>query len=414
MVVFFGNSAPCTGPVPTHFHGGSHVRYATRALVLALLAAGASPAQAETPVTTGGESFQLNGYSSFEFEKQLSKTGEGDKNGSFDADLFDLVLNWRASEHLRVAADMTWEHGSAIEDGRGNVALEYGWVEYAVSDALRFRAGKMFTPFGIYNEIHTAKPATLTVKEPFSTNRTDKWGTALRLYPRWQVGVGFFGNGTAAIGDWDYALTVSNGEQYKYDGGFDVTGNPYEEDSNKEKAITARVRLATIGNLELGLSGYYDTVVVTDASTGDPFPGTLRQVAYGLSLKWTLPAPAIGVELEFMGSDFTPTTALKNAVVAATYDPLDTATTKGASAMVFWRATEALTPYVRFELLDLDDDREADRTSLLLAGVNYRVGDGLVLKVEGDYTMAQKNAKFGDGVDGMKFLEVKVAAVVGF
>jgi hypothetical protein len=387
------------------------VKNALKPLILAALAAGAGPALAESPVTTGGESFRLNGYTSFEFEKQLTEDGEGDKNGSFDADLFDLVLNWRANDRLRVAADVTWEHGAAAEDGRGNVALEYGFAEYAFGDFLRVRAGKMFTPFGIYNEIHTAKPAFLTVKEPFATNRTDKWGTAIRLYPRWLVGLQATGNGTTPIGDWDFALAVSNGEQYQYAGEFDIAGNPFEEDNNKEKALTARVRLATAANVEVGLSGYFDTIKVVDGA-GDPLAGSLRQVAYGVSVKWSLPAPAIGIEAEFVAADFNPSPALKAAVAATA--PMDTAATKGATAMVFWHATETLTPYARFEYLDPDDDISNDVISLALAGVNYRTGFGLVLKLEGDYTMAQKNSAFGDGVDGLNFLEVKAAAVVGF
>ncbi len=386
------------------------MKKALKSLLLAALAAGGGPALAESPVTTSGESFRLNGYSSFEFEKQLTEDGKGDKNGSFDADLFDLVLNWRANERLRVAADVTWEHGAAAEDGRGNVAIEYGFAEYAFGDWLRLRAGKMFTPFGIYNEIHTAKPAFLSVKEPFATNRTDKWGTPVRLYPRWLTGVAALGNGTSPVGEWDYAVAVSNGEQYAYTAdGFEITGNPFEEDNNKEKALTARVRLATVANLELGLSGYLDTVTV------DGMAGTLRQVAYGVSLKWSLPSPSIGVELELVGADFTPSPSLKDAVDAAfPAAPLDTRTTKGATAMAFWHATEALTPYARFEWLDPDDDVEDDVTTLLLAGVNYRVAGGLVLKLEGDYTMAQKNSGFGDGIDGVDFFEVKAAAVVGF
>lgn len=82
--------------------------------------------------------------------------------------------------------------------------------------------------------------------------------------------------------------------------------------------------------------------------------------------------------------------------------------------MLFWRATDALIPYVRYEYLDLDDDRDDDATSLLLAGVNYRVAGGLVLKVEGDYTMAQKDTAFGEGDDAISFFELKAAAVVGF
>jgi len=50
---------------------------------------------------------RIGGYSSFEFEKRLSDQGRADENGSFDADLFDLVFNVRASDRVRVAADPT-------------------------------------------------------------------------------------------------------------------------------------------------------------------------------------------------------------------------------------------------------------------------------------------------------------------
>ena len=53
------------------------MKNALKPLILAALAAGAAPALAESPVATGGESFRLNGYTSFEFEKQLTEDGEG-------------------------------------------------------------------------------------------------------------------------------------------------------------------------------------------------------------------------------------------------------------------------------------------------------------------------------------------------
>ncbi|MBK5256654.1 MAG: hypothetical protein JJE39_11520, partial [Vicinamibacteria bacterium] len=116
----------------------------------------------------------INGYTNFEFSKQVSKEGGGDKNGSFDADQFDLVFNITVSERVRAALDLSWEHGTATEDGRGNQAMEYGFAEYAFSDWLKLRFGKMFTPFGVFNEIHTAKPAFLTVKEAASLNKNDR------------------------------------------------------------------------------------------------------------------------------------------------------------------------------------------------------------------------------------------------
>ena len=60
-----------------------------------------------------GDKLTINGYSSFEFEKMFDDKGKGDPNGSYDADLFDLVLNFTPTDRLRIAADLTWEHGAA-------------------------------------------------------------------------------------------------------------------------------------------------------------------------------------------------------------------------------------------------------------------------------------------------------------
>ena len=100
---------------------------------------------------------------------------------------------------------MTWEHGAATEDDRGNVALEYGFVEYAVSDLLKVRFGKMFTPFGIFNEIHTAKPAFLSVKEAAGTNKPERIVEAgYRFFPRWGTGIALRGDGVLGGKDFDY------------------------------------------------------------------------------------------------------------------------------------------------------------------------------------------------------------------
>ncbi len=136
---------------------------ARKALVGALIVLSAQPCTAQL-----GDRIRINGYSSFEFERSLSSQGRGDPNGSFDADLFDLVLNFRLTDRLRVAADITWEHGVASEEDFGNAAIEYAFAEYSVSESLRFRASKMLVHFGIYNEIHTA-PSSPSVREHSSS-----------------------------------------------------------------------------------------------------------------------------------------------------------------------------------------------------------------------------------------------------
>ena len=73
------------------------------AVALALLAM-SSMATAQTRL---GDKVSINGYSSFEFEKQIGEEGRGDPNGSFDVDLFDLVINVQATDRLRIATDIT-------------------------------------------------------------------------------------------------------------------------------------------------------------------------------------------------------------------------------------------------------------------------------------------------------------------
>lgn len=356
---------------------------------------GAFTARGEVPIVGSGESFRIDGYFSLEFERQLEKKGRGDPNGSIDADLFDLVLNWAANDHVRLAADLTWEHGPATEDGRGNVGVEYAWVEYAFADWARVRGGKMFTPFGIYNEIHTAKPTFLSVKEPFSTNKTDKFGTENRLYPRWTAGLALLGNGASGIGAWDYTLAVGNGDNEA------GTANPFEEDDNKQKAFMGRIRLEPLPRLQLGASFYSDQL--TEYAGEEDTGKRTALLAYGGQLTWSLEAPAIGLELEYVGGDRRPSSA----------SGLPKVRSNGATAMAWWTLADRVTPYVRFEWLDPDTRQSRDQATLVLGGINYRAGGGLILKAEYDvYRAGSANARFSDGRNS--FSEIKAAAVLGF
>jgi hypothetical protein len=370
------------------------VRAMVRAAIAATLMTGAV-ARGETPLVGSGDSFRLDGYSSVEFERQLDKVGRGDPNGSFDADLLDLVVNWRGSERLRVAADLTWEHGAAVEEGRGNVAVEYAFAEYAFADWARVRAGKMFTPFGIYNEIHTAKPTYLTVKEPFATNKNDKFGSAMRFYPRWGAGVALLGNGSLPLAAWDYVVAVTNGEQSRT--------NPFEEDDNGQKAVQGRVRVVLVDELELGGSFYVDQLSEPlDPTAGDPTGKHTRQLAYGAHAIWRSTFGP-GLELEWVRGGVRPSSA---AVGTKRWG-------QGATAMVWWTFADRFTPYARAEWLDPDEDVRNDRALQFIGGVNVRVAGGLVLKAELDKVRAQSaNDRFSGGRGD--YAEVKAAAVVGF
>lgn len=229
------------------------------------------------------DQFHINGYSSFEFQYLLTD-GDGDKNASFDADLFDLVFNFFPVERLRIATDITFEHGVSTESERGNVAIEYAFPEFILRDWLKFRAGKMFCNFGIYNEIHTAKPAFMTVKEPFSTNKNDKFGSEYRFFPRWIVGIAALGDIGLKTCNIDYIIQISNGGQ--------KGGNPFEEDNNLQKAVGGRLRLMAENGVGAGVSFYADWLQPNErgGSTRSLFSG-------GGHLQWEVGSATVEVEV---------------------------------------------------------------------------------------------------------------------
>lgn len=330
---------------------------------------------------------QINGYYSFEYEKCIDGDAGCDKNGSFDLDLFDLVMNFNLSDKLRIATDITWEHGTATEDGRGNAAVEYAFAEYSFSNAVKFRAGKMFTHFGIYNEIHTAKPATLTVKEPIATNKNDKLGSDVRFYPRWNTGIAFLGDFDLAGSEADYIVQISNGE--------DEQNNPFEEDSNSFKALGARIRYQVSENLDIGFSYYHDEENHYDGvGTKD---GTTNITSFSGQMEYESD-DGLGFELEYVNGKIN--------------DYLSTDIKRYAfSLMIFYRMKETITPYYRYEFLDPNTSISNDNGELHILGINLLVDENMYLKFEVDRTQTDSaNAKYS----GSDFTEFKASISIGF
>ncbi len=337
----------------------------------------------------GSSKIRLNGYSSFEFEKQFGDEGKGDPNGSFDSDLFDLVLNVNMTDRFRISADLTWEHGTATEDGFGNAAVEYAFGEYMINPLLKIRAGKMFTYFGIYNEIHTAKPAFLTVKEPLSTNKNNKFGSGDegRFYPRWLTGVSVLGNRRIGELNFDYILQISNGVQ--------EDGNMYEEDDNKEKAFNGRIRIETPQELRLGLSFYKDKMTEFD-SEGEDSGNRSSLLSLGGQAEYMI--NNIGFEVEYVWGNFE-------------YSNSNKISRNAYTAMVYYIIDDLYTPYLRMESLDPDADKDKDKASMLVYGVNIQIDDGLYFKIElNNINSDDLNKRF----KGKNYSELKAAIAIGF
>jgi hypothetical protein len=344
-----------------------------------------------TVQTQLGDKVRINGYSSFEYEYQLAEDaiggGKGDPQGSFDADLFDIVINVQASDKLRMSADVTWEHGAAAQDGLGNADVEYAFPEYAASDALKFRAGKMFVPFGIYNEIHTAKTAFFAVKEPLSTNKPHKFGADDRFYPRWTTGLSVLGNVALISMQLDYHVHIGNG--------FQEETNPYEEDNNTQKALTGRIRLQPIDSLKIGGSYYSDALSACD---------TLGQLTAHRTLMSSISGhveyqiKGFSMEFEFVTGSVT------------VYDE-DAQVKSVLEGMLYYTIKERYTPFVRVESLDPDADIDDENATLMSLGVNVKIDDGYFFKIQVNSTgSGDNNTRF----DGVGYQEIQAAVVLGF
>ena len=332
-----------------------------------------------------GDMITLNGYTSFEFEKQRgnAEDGLGDPNFSFDADLFDLVFNIQVDDRIRAATDVTWEHGGASEDNRGNMALEYGFVEYSVSDLVRLRFGKMFTPFGIFNEIHTAKPAFLSVKEAAGTNKTERIvKDAFRFFPRWGTGIGLHGDGALGDGYVDYDVLIANGEQEET--------NPFEEDNNKAKSVTARIGYDPSPKVHVGSSFYFDKL------SGPDYDYTVSE---GIEIEYDREALRIVAE-----------------VVLGFRKPDSDAVVKqlGWYVQPSYQISPGFTPYVRLDFVDSNLSSGSNHGIGVIFGFNIETSGGLILKLEENYLKGAANSAGLLDIPGRDYHEIKAAVVLGF
>lgn len=331
------------------------------------------------------ENVDINGYLSFEYEKTIGGDNVGDTNGSFDIDLIDIVFNVRVTDRLRIGADITWEHGAATEENRGNVAIEYAFAEYTKKDWLRFRAGKMFTTFGIYNEIHTAKPATLTVKEPLSTNKNNKFGSQTRFYPRWLNGIAVQGDIDLAQMQLDYDIQLSNGDTEENN------HNPFEKDDNTHKAFNGRVRVHANDELRVGFSFYNDSMEDKNSTN------RLDIASYGLQLEWQA-RNGFGIEIEWVSGK--EVHKLANEIDRYAY-----------TIMFSQPITKRIIPYFRFEQLEPNKDIPNDSASLSIFGVNLQIDTGMYIKMEVDKNVTQNNNTDFSGSD---WIEFKTSLAIGF
>ena len=359
----------------------------------------------------------INGYFSFEFEEKISgdeNVAKADEHSSFDSDMIDIVLNIQATDRLRVAVDFTWEHGSQSEIDKGNVGYEYAFAEYTLSNAIKIRVGKMFTPFGIYNELHTAKPSTIVVKEPNPTNKMyyisyDTYEQTL-LYPRWGTGVALVGNNEMFGMDYDYALQITNGDLM-----YGVDENEYDKDDNDQKALTARIRLNLTDDLQIGASAYHDkmtryekyykTKVVTDSDgntvdyvTKEYEPaGSITVDSKGLQSIWHI-NDDLRLEVEYMTGTLD-------------VEGIKKFRRSGYSILPSYFITENINFYFLYAKADPNHSVKNNSVVNYAPGVNIEIDDNMHLKIDLFNVVSEDDNTI---YNSKKYTEARAALAIGF
>lgn len=362
------------------------------------------------------EHVTINGYVSVEYEQRVNgdKHPRVDEHGSFDSDMFDLVLNVQPTDRLRIAADLTWEHGAQSELGKGNVGVEYAFAEYTLSDAFKIRAGKMFTPFGIYNEIHTAKPSTIIFKEPNPTNKiyfisSDKYEQTL-LYPRWGSGVALLGNVNAGSIPMDYIVQVTNGDLV-----YGAGGNEYDKDDNDRKAVTARVRADLSDNLQIGVSYYRDEMVRYERFGVEKTTYTQEGEKLTFVTREYLPVGKMKVDSQgvFMIWHLSEDARLELEGVRGTLDveDVDSFARMGYSAVASYYVLPRVNLYFLYAWADPNDGKEHDTVVNFAPGVNIEIDDNMFLKTDYFNVRSEQDNVLYKGAD---YGEFRIGLAIGF
>ena len=227
-----------------------HAPIRFRVFCLVLVAAG-------LPALSWGQEpdrkIELHGFGGWAYgETDGNRYLLADGEGNYDTAELSLNVTANPYDRLWVVAQVHLERDRDDE----TVELDYGFVEWRFSDALRLRFGRVKHPYGLYGETYdlgTIRPFYLLPQSVYG-----KVGTTSKNYN----GVGL--RGTRFFDRWElqydlYFGQLQNAVQFQR---FDITADDFEPTSELtstvEDAVGTRLHFVTpVNGLSFGVSGYY-------------------------------------------------------------------------------------------------------------------------------------------------------------
>jgi len=227
----------------------------TLLLILCATFLGSATAQAQLTDKVSLHGFGTWGYGQTDGNDYLT----GSEGGRYDFVEAGFNINAAVASKLRINTQVTWHpQGEALE-----VALEYVFGEYRISDFFKIRAGKVKHPFGIFSEVYHV--GTL---RPFLSLAQGVYGPTGIVAEEYN-GVGISGSYFGST--W--------GLEYDLYGGQVLSENeaPFAEEEHEDEgghsrahlddAIGGRLRFHTpLEGLEVGVSSYTGTFLEADGA----------------------------------------------------------------------------------------------------------------------------------------------------
>lgn len=288
------------------------------------LAVAALPAAAGAIDVADGK-LSLNGFGQWGYGRTTGENGYfiGSERGEYDTAQFSLALTAHPADDLVVA-------GQVFLRSDGETALDWGFVEYRLSDLLRIRAGKVKNPLGLFMEVKDVGTLRPFFSLPQSIYGPYNIGTEAYL------GAGITGEWTADSGwglGWDLyggALEMEVLEPAEATIGAAATA-PYDfsavllEEEEVRDVVGSRLTLSTpLDGLSFRVSAFTGEVREEDGTE------TARMVTVGFSAEYALE------RLQLRGEIFRQNEG-------------DLETNLGAYAEIAWRFLPRLQAALRFE-----------------------------------------------------------------
>jgi len=283
------------------------------------------------------------------------------KNQSaFNSGGIDILLTSEITERFTILGEMFTGYRG---DGANSVALsiERLYFKYAVNDYFNVRLGRMYTPLGFwqarYSQAQFFQP---TINAPYAVRTKYDKG----ILPTNSVGLQLDGENIGKL-RFSYYFMLDN-----------TSGAPSLNTDNTDfKAITGKLKVEPVENLEVYVSGRRDKIVAGSVSVqGRPVAETTDQAILNAGLVHITPSSPFEIAVEY-------------------FRVSDKTANEGKTTNDFMYAylgykINKFVPYLQWDQLTFsDDDLYFDPNDLtgMIVGARYYIAPTAVIKVEYKY-----------------------------